>query len=92
MIKGIPVAELITRFFGDVSRYPVEADGVNFTQAQIQAVCEHIHRTGDCLWHAQHIVLGGPCHCASCAPPQPPNAKTVYVPARPARKRSARRG
>lgn len=81
MIKGIPVAELIQRFFGKLEQWPVQPDGINLTQAQIQAVCDHIHRTGDCLWHAQHVVLGGPCHCAQCEPAQPANVKTVYVPA-----------
>jgi len=87
MIKGIPVAELIVRFFGKLEQWPVEPDGINLTQAQIRAVCDHIHQTGDCLWHAQHVVLGGTCHCAQCMPPVP-SVKTVYVPAR--RKRSKR--
>lgn len=87
MMKGIPVDELIVRFFGTLAQWPVAPDGHNFTQAQIKAVCEHIHATGDCLWHAQHVVIGGTCHCAQCVPAQAANLQTVYVAARPKQRR-----
>ena len=70
MQKGLPVPELIQRFFGEIDRYPVEPDGMNLTQTQIRAVCEHIHATGDCLWHAQFVVMKWErCQCAQCMPP-----------------------
>jgi hypothetical protein len=89
MQKGIPVPELIARFFAELHRWPVEPDGINFTQAQIRAICEHIHTTGDCLWHAQFVVMNWKaCYCANCRPPVP-NIRTVYEKARPVRSRNA---
>lgn len=42
----------------------------NMTDAQIKAVAEHHHTTGDCVWHSVHVVLGTPrCHCGDCNPP-----------------------
>jgi hypothetical protein len=58
-------AQVIEKFFGDIRRWPVEPDGHNYLQSQIRKVAAHIARTGDCLWHAQAVVLGWPnCHCA----------------------------
>lgn len=65
--QKLTVKDIIEKFFGDLSRWPVEPDGRNFTQSQIQAVCQHIFETGDCLWHAQYIVMKWEiCHCADC--------------------------
>lgn len=59
--------QAVTRFFGSLDHWPLESDGINFTQDQIRAIAEHIALTGDCLWHAQSIVLGWKaCHCANC--------------------------
>jgi len=66
-MKGAPVEAIIERFFGDLKQWPLEPDGHNFTQAQIRDIADHIHATGDCLWHAQSIVMQWPaCHCAAC--------------------------
>lgn len=67
-MTNLPVSDNISRFYGSLDRWPVEPDGINFTQSQVLAVCEHIAITGDCLWHAQHVVLwhNKPCNCAGC--------------------------
>lgn len=66
-LKGRSVESLIEKFFGQLNRWPVEPDGHNHTQEQIKCICEHMSATGDCLWHAQTIVMGWPvCHCARC--------------------------
>jgi len=67
-LKGLPVAEIVKRFYGDLYRWPIEPDGKNATQAEILALAQHIHKTGDCLWHAQHVVFGWLCHCSVCMP------------------------
>lgn len=69
-LKGQPVPELIERFFGDLKRWPVVADSRNMTQANVQAICQRMSDTGDCLWHAEFVVMGwDKCHCAVCMPP-----------------------
>lgn len=68
-LKGLRVADIITRFYGELSRWPTEPDGRNPTQAEIVKLAEHISLTGDCLWHAQTVVFGWKaCHCARCDP------------------------
>lgn len=69
-LKGSGVPQIISRFFGDPSQWPVESNLKKFTQAKILAIAEHIDRTGDCLWHAEFVVMGwDTCHCAKCSPP-----------------------
>lgn len=70
-LQGRPVADLIQQFFGAIEQWPVEPKtGVSFTQSQVRSICEHMSGTGDCLWHAQTIVMKWPvCHCAKCSPP-----------------------
>ncbi len=69
-LKGSGVPNIIARFFGTLSQWPVESDLKKFTQAKILAIAEHIDRTGDCLWHAEFVVMGrDTCHCAKCMPP-----------------------
>jgi len=69
-LQNNPVGQIIERFWGDLKRWPAEPDGRNFTQSQITAVAEHISKTGDCLWHAESILMGWPvCHCADCNGP-----------------------
>ena len=67
-LKGRPVEELIKRFYGTLDRWPMEADGTkNWTQPQIIAICEHMSKTGDCLWHSQAIVMNAAmCNCRAC--------------------------
>jgi hypothetical protein len=65
-LKGLTIAVIIEKFFRDINRFPVEPDGLNWTQSQIRAVAEHISATGDCLWHAQSIVSNTQCYCARC--------------------------
>ena len=67
---GMTEAQIIARFWGDLKQWPIEPDGHNFTQAQIKATAAHIAKTGDCLWHAQTVVMNWPvCHCAKCMGP-----------------------
>jgi hypothetical protein len=67
--KGQSIESLIKDFFGDIQRWPIEPDGLNFTQDMITRICTRIHQTGDCLWHAEFIVMGwDKCHCAKCSP------------------------
>ena len=65
--RNLTKEQAIVKFFGDIKRWPVEPDGHNFTQSQIEAIGEHIAKTGDCLWHAETVVMGWlVCHCAKC--------------------------
>ena len=66
-LNGMSKDEIIVHFFGDLKRWPVEPDGHNWTQLQIEKIAEHIEKTGDCLWHAMSVVMVWTnCHCADC--------------------------
>ena len=76
--KGQPVESVIAQFFGDLDRWPMEPDGLNFTQAQVKAICQRIHETGECLWHGEFVVMQWQtCHCANCdrRPPRNPRGQ-----------------
>lgn len=64
--QGKPVEWIVNHFYGDITRWPLVSDGVNFTQGQIRAFAEHIHATGVNLWHAQAVVMDRPCNCMQC--------------------------
>lgn len=79
-LKMRSVENIIELFYGDLKRWPIEPDGINFTQSQIWAIAEHISKTGDCLWHATATVCGflDRCHCAKCMPgPGPINTRNL---------------
>lgn len=59
--------EAVTRFFGDLKRWPKERNQGTWSQPDILLICERIAESGDCLWHAQALVMGWEvCHCARC--------------------------
>lgn len=67
-LKGTSLESIIERHYGALDRWSVEPDGHNPTRAQVIAVCERIQLTGECLWHAQSIVMNWPvCHCFPCS-------------------------
>ena len=68
-LKGQPVDAIIERFYGDISRWPLESKEGTYSQSEIRAICTHISCTGNCLWHAQSIVMQWPCACANCMRP-----------------------
>jgi|HubBroStandDraft_6_1064221.scaffolds.fasta_scaffold1807024_2 hypothetical protein len=66
-LKGRSTESIIEQFWGDISRWPIEPDGVNgYTQPLIRQVAERMSQTGDCLWHATSVVTNMECHCANC--------------------------
>lgn len=60
--------QVIGFFWGDFDRWPMTSeDGRTWTQPEILAVARHILKTGDCLWHAQSVVMVlTECPCAKC--------------------------
>lgn len=67
-LKGKPVNEIIEYFFGDLNRWPiVQEHPGQYTQKQITVICQRIHDTGNCLWHATcEMMVWTNCHCAKC--------------------------
>jgi hypothetical protein len=76
-LQGQPLDAIVTRFFGNLKRWPKEPDGLGtWTQPEILAIAKHISETGNCLWHAQTIVKGWKiCHCAVCNGTDPRRAQ-----------------
>ena len=77
---GKSVDAIIQQFYGDLKQWPPtrEPGGRNWGQDEIVRIAQHIARTGDCLWHAQTVVMGWTiCHCAQCMPGSIQTTKTI---------------
>ena len=60
--------QVIEFYYGDLDQWPEISDGRNWTKPEIMAICRHILKTGDCLWHAQSVVMVWTnCPCANCS-------------------------